>query len=131
MVVNLLILLFYSNVSFATGANFSAGSVPTSTPVVHVIVDGLVTKDTGSLSNISNANATTDVLSSNPLRQGLVLSNDSTTTVYIAFGSGALSSAYTFLLSPGAVYFMSPPIYTGRVTSFALASTGTLRVTEL
>ena len=83
------------------------------------------------LSNVANSVTSVSVLAANASRKGLIIHNDSTTTVYIAYAATASATAYTSRLTSNSEFFMPLPIYQGAISAISVAATGSLRVTEL
>lgn len=98
-------------------------------------VDGSVTanqnnKSTASVSSVANSGSSFTVLSSNSSAVGRSIYNDSSTNVYIKFGTTATTSDFTHKMSPGSFWEIPQPLYTGRIDAIASAATGSLRITE-
>lgn len=88
------------------------------------------------LSNVPGSSSSVTLQPANPLRKGLVIVNDSTSILYVKFGTAATPTSWTYLLSGSqaaipATYEMSTEIYTGLVTGIWASATGFARVTEL
>jgi hypothetical protein len=77
----------------------------------------------------------------NPSRRQLIVENSSTATLYLKYGTGATTSAYTVSLAPGDLY-EAPDVpatknevvrgpYDGVVTGIWTAANGFAMVTEL
>lgn len=87
---------------------------------------------TGTITSIANSTSSGVALAANANRKGLIIHNDSTTTVFIAFAATSSNSAFTIRLTNQASYIYSAPIiYTGIISSIATATNGNLRITEL
>lgn len=67
---------------------------------------------------------------SNAARKGAIVFNSATTNIYIAFGSTASTTSYTYKVLPGFTWEMSL-LYTGIVTWIADAASGNVQATEL
>lgn len=107
------------------------GNWPTSTPVT---VSSLPTATAGAYMSTSLAISSTSVVvaTANPNRKGLLLYNNSTTTVYIAYDSIASTAHLTYAIAAATTWTMPAPIYQGVVTAVrASTGDGKLLVTEL
>lgn len=92
----------------------------------------LPTAGTGTLSNVAGAAASTQLLASNANRKGVVIWNESTALLYVAYAAAASATAYTYQIVAGGYLEMAPPfIYTGIITGIWAAANGNARVTEL
>lgn len=86
-----------------------------------------------SLSNVSVSASNFTVLSTNAARQGAIIVNNGSATVYVKLGATATTSSYSYRLSANAQMSIpepGQPIYTGQIDAIGDAATGTLRVTE-
>src|SRR5579863_8269479 len=72
---------------------------------------------TATRSSVAAANSDTSLLASNSSRKGALFFNDSTATLYLAYGSGAAStSSYTVQIAPNGFFEMPPPLlFTGAI----------------
>lgn len=65
-------------------------------------------------------------------RRGLIIHNDSTEILYIAYGATATTTAYTYKIPVDAHWEMIDPIYQGRISGiWANNASGSARITEL
>lgn len=88
---------------------------------------------TATLSNVNDAAADTTLLASNANRIKATFYNDSTSTLYLKFGTGATTTSFTVKLGPEG-YFELPTdvVYTGQINGiWSSDSTGAVRITEL
>lgn len=87
---------------------------------------------TGVLSSVAaTVTVDTTILASNANRLGGTVFNDSISeTLYLAFATGASSTAYSVAVLPKG-YVEIPALYTGRVSGVWTAAIGSARVTEL
>lgn len=95
-----------------------------------------VQKSTAGTSNVAapvDASASSvTILASNASRLGAVITNASTATLYLKFGSSASATSWTFKLSPDAVLIVdSTLLYTGVIDGIWSAANGKAYVTEL
>ena len=88
------------------------------------------TIDAATLSNVSSSASSVSILAANSRRKGLVLVNDSTQAVYIAFAATASATSFTFKMTDASMLIMDPPIYTGPISAIWAAANGSMRVTE-
>lgn len=86
---------------------------------------------TATLANVTAAVATTVLRAANTARRGLLIFNDSTSVLYVNFGSAASSTAFTVKLAGGAYYEMPPTVYTGAINGIWVTANGAARVTEI
>ena len=101
----------------------TSGAVTSTVPVA----------STATLANITAATASTTLQAANSNRLGLVIYNDSTSVMYMKFGSTASSTSFTHQLQAGEVWELATGgcRYTGIVTGIWVSATGAARVTEL
>jgi len=85
---------------------------------------------TSSVTNVSAAVATTTLLVANVSRAGAAIYNDTTATCYLKLGASATTTSFTIALGRYE-YYEVPFGYTGIITGYWTAATGTARVTEL
>lgn len=84
------------------------------------------------LTNIGAAAASTTIAASNTARQALYIFNDSTEAMYVKYGTSASPTSFTVKLLAGDFWEMpTRPIYTGELTAYWAAASGTGRVTEV
>jgi hypothetical protein len=124
-----------------TDAQLRATPVPVSGPVTDaqlratpVPVSGTVNPSrpgTATTSNVTAAVTTNTILAANSARLGATIWNDSTSILYLRFGTfGASATAATVKLVADA-YFEVPNGYTGAIQGIWVAAVGAARVTEL
>lgn len=85
---------------------------------------------TGTLANVSGSASSVTLQASNTARKGLTIWNDSTSILYIKFGTTASATSATAKLVADA-YYEVPYGYTGIVTGIWVSATGNARVTEI
>lgn len=108
--------------------------------------DGLVPADAKGLAvNPSNQSAATaavtsqndqatnvQLLAANTNRKGVMIHNDSISTLFVNFGATASATAFSVKIPSDALYEMAAPIYTGQINGIWSAdATGAARITEL
>lgn len=87
---------------------------------------------TATLSNISSSASSVTLQASNNARKGWVIHNDSTSILYIKFGSSASTTSYTVKLAADGYYELPvTSVYTGIITGIWSSANGNARVTEL
>lgn len=86
---------------------------------------------TATLSQVAAAVTSTQLLTSNANRRGIMLYNDSTKIAYVAFAATASTSAFSIKLPPGSLYEKEEPIYTGTISAVWSGANGNMQITEL
>jgi hypothetical protein len=77
------------------------------------------------------ATAASEVLfNAEPQANGRMVFNDSTATLYLAFGPTASETAYTTQVAPGGLYEFPIPMYAGVVSGIWSAANGSARLTS-
>lgn len=91
-----------------------------------------VRKDTAALTNVASSITAVTILAANALRVGTVIVNDSTSILYVKYGSAASATSFTYLVAGGATLeLLRGVIYTGIITGIWVTANGFARVTEL
>lgn len=87
---------------------------------------------TATLTNVNDAATNATLLSANSSRMGFSIFNDSTSTLYMKFGTTASSTSYSVRIDPYGYYEMfGHGVYTGRIDGiWSVDSSGAARVTE-
>lgn len=85
---------------------------------------------TATLSNVSSSATNVTILAANTGRIGAQFYNDSTTVLYLKFGTTASATSFTVPLA-AATYYELPGGYTGNIDGIWASANGTCRVTEL
>lgn len=68
----------------------------------------------------------------NPKRQHLMIFNESTAVLYVAFDGTASLTSYSLQVAPGGIANFTPPIgHTGVVSGIWAAVNGSARITEI
>jgi hypothetical protein len=80
---------------------------------------------------VASAAADTTLKALNRNRIGMTVYNDSTSTLYLKYGTGASATSYTVRISGGGYWEMPVPIYTGAVNGNWVSADGSAYVTEL
>lgn len=91
---------------------------------------------TATLANVAGSVTSVTLQALNAARKGLVIVNDSTSILYVKFGSTASTTSYTYFMNGsigGVPSILELPAitYTGIVTGIWVAATGSARMTEI
>lgn len=85
---------------------------------------------TATLSSVAGNASSVTLLGANTSRKGMVIHNDSSAILYVAFAATATTSAFTYRLNPFDT--LEPKVnYTGLITGIWVSATGNARITEL
>lgn len=91
-----------------------------------------VRKDTATLANVASSITSVTLLAANANRLGAVIVNDSTSVLYVKYGSAAAATDFTYLVAAGATLeLLRGVIYTGIITGIWVTANGFARVTQL
>jgi hypothetical protein len=90
---------------------------------------GIVPGGTGTITSVGASVTSVTLKAANANRIGIIITNDSTANLYVAFAASATTSAYTVKLGPGGT--ATDVFYTGIVTGIWDSATGNARVTEV
>lgn len=113
---------FFRNVRIVDGDGNEVGS----------IVADLQRSSTATLSNVSDSDSNQTLLTANANREGVIIVNDSTATLYIKYGATASTSSFTYKVAPGATFEMPVPIFTGQLDGiWSSNASGAARITEM
>ena len=93
------------------------------------IIDLLDKSNSTSVSSVSSSITSVTILTSNANRKGATFFNDSTSTLYLKFGSTASMTSFSVVLVARA-FFEIPYKYTGIVDGIWNSASGAVRVTE-
>ena len=83
------------------------------------------------VSQVASSATVVTLMASNALRRGLCVFNDSSSVLYIKFGSSASATSYTVKLDAGGYYEMPANLYSGAVTGIWVSANGYAYVTEV
>lgn len=90
--------------------------------------------DNAALTNVAASASSVTLLSANTARIGAQITNDSSSVVYIKFGTTASLTSYTVSLAGAASapfsYYEVPAGYTGRIDAIWASAAGNARITE-
>lgn len=85
-----------------------------------------------SVTTVSDTASSTTLLSSNASRRGASFFNNSTSTLYMKFGTTASATDFTIAMAASSFYVLDAPVYTGRIDGiWSSDSTGAVLITEL
>ena len=93
------------------------------------IVSAPSSSSTATLANVSGSASSVTLQASNTSRKKLTIFNDSSTNLYIKYGSSASSTSFSYKLAP--LDTLEEQTYTGIVTGIWDSATGAARMTEL
>ncbi len=101
-------------------------------PLFHTSMGGAIqtTSATGTLSTVASVAASTVLLAANAARKGVIITNQSTSPLYLALAATASSSAFTARLDPSDCY-ETPFNYTGVISGIWATANGNALITEL
>jgi len=85
---------------------------------------------TASISRTATSTISANIQASNANRLGLIVFNDSSSYMFLKYGSTASSTSFTYKINPGANWEMPKPIYTGAVDVILDAGSGNAQTTE-
>lgn len=118
-------------------ANAGTGPFPVSDNGGSLTVDGTVNvalsgSSSATLANVNDAATSATLLSANSSRMGLSIFNDSTSVLYLKFGTTASTTSFTVRIDSYGYYEMfGHGVYTGRIDGiWNIDSTGAARITE-
>lgn len=84
-----------------------------------------------SLSSVVSSATNVTLLAANGNRAGVILVNDSTSTLFLKYGATATSSSYTYQIGAGVTWEMPAPIYSGKIDGIWSAANGNAVITEV
>lgn len=84
---------------------------------------------TGTLANVASSATVVTLQALNTSRLGWTVWNDSTSVLYLKFGSGASATSCTVKIAADG-YYELPFLYTGVITGIWASANGNARVTE-
>lgn len=90
------------------------------------------TTATATVTRVNDTASSTQLLAANTSRVGAIFHNDSTTTLFLKFGTTATTSSYTYQLLPEATMELPNPVFTGAIHGIWSANAaGAVQITEL
>lgn len=89
------------------------------------------TSSTATLSNVSASTASTTLITANTLRLSAIIYNDSTSILYLKYGTSASTTSFTAKLLSEDYFEIDIPVYTGIVTGAWASATGDAKITHL
>ena len=84
---------------------------------------------TGTLTNVTEATATTQLAASATGRRGFIVYNDTANVLLLKFRATASATSFTLKVAAGASWHMPDPMYTGLIHAISAGTGGTRRVT--
>jgi hypothetical protein len=105
--------------------------------VVRVDTDGSLQCETNPATsavktNVTSVTTSVTILAANANRRGAIIFNDSTSLLYISYGTGTTSTtSFSVRVAAGAVYLLDVPLYNGAMTGTWSAVNGAARVTDI
>lgn len=85
-----------------------------------------------SVSRVSASATAVTLAASNTIRVGLIIYNDSTSDLYVKFGSSASATDFTYFIPPtGTLEALAGVSYVGEISGIWTTATGAAQVTEL
>lgn len=82
------------------------------------------------LSSVAASASSVTLFASNSAAKGRFLTNDSSSSLYLAYASTATTSAYTVLIPANGYWEMPQPVFTGIVSGIWVSAVGNARLTE-
>jgi hypothetical protein len=86
---------------------------------------------TSAVTSVASSATVVTLLALNTSRRTAIIVNDSTSILYIKFGSGASLTSYTYRIPSYGTIEIDDPVYTGIVTGIWSSANGSARITEL
>lgn len=86
---------------------------------------------TSTVTRVTSSATVVTLKAANTSRRGLYIFNESTSLVYIKFGSTATSTDYTVRVAAGGYFELPTPVYNGIVTGIWASANGAAQVTEV
>ena len=86
---------------------------------------------TASVTSVAGSITAVTLLNSNTNRDQAIIVNDSSSILYVKYGTAATSALYTYKLVANATLELPQPIYTGIITGIWATATGAARITEV
>ena len=86
---------------------------------------------TAVLTSVASSVSSVTIAAANTARRMLLIYNDSTSVLYLAYAATATATAFTIKLPAASLYEMPSPVYTGIVTGIWSSANGSARVTEM
>jgi hypothetical protein len=116
----------------ALGSATSANSLPVVIASDQAAVTVIPSKPaTATLANVASSASSVTLQASNAARMGWSIFNDSTSVLYLKYGTTASATSYTVQIPAGGYFEVASPVYTGRIDGIWAAANGNARVTEL
>lgn len=118
----------FERVKLTLGADgVNAGDVSASNPIPAKETRAA----TSTLANVAGSASSITILALNAGRLGAAVFNDSSSALYLKFGTTASTSSFTVKIAAGGYFEVPHPCYTGRIDGIWDSATGNARVTEV
>ena len=85
---------------------------------------------TATLSNLAASATNVTLLEAKAKRVGVIVYNDSSSAMYIKYGSTASTTSFTYKILGTQTWEMPDPVYTGAIDCLWDSATGSARITE-
>jgi hypothetical protein len=105
--------------------------------IVRVDTDGSLQVETNpattaTKTNVTSTTSSVTILAANANRRGAIVFNDSTSVLYISYGTSTTSTtSFSVKVAAGAVYLLDVPLWNGAMTGIWSAAQGAARVTDI
>ena len=86
---------------------------------------------TSTLTSVASSATSVTLLASNAARRRMIVVNESSKTLFVAFAATATATAYTVAVAGNATYQGTLDDYTGIVTGIWSSAVGSARITEI
>lgn len=96
-----------------------------------VVVSQEKTSSTAVLTSVTASASTQQLVAANTARKKLIIFNDSSAILYVAFAATASLTAFTYKIAAGSSIELNLPIYPGVISGIWDSATGAARITEI
>lgn len=86
---------------------------------------------TATLTNVASSASSVQLLAVTTTRKAAYFFNDSTSAVYVKFGTTASATSFTVKIAAGGFYEIPKPVFTGKIDAIWDTANGSMRITEL
>ena len=91
----------------------------------------LISAGSVGISRVSSSVSSVQLLAANSARLGCIIVNDSTSTLFVKFGTTSSATSFTYKLTAGLTLEFPYPCYVGRVDGIWDIANGSAQVTEV
>jgi len=120
------------NVAVTNATALGQTTMSASSPITIASDQSPLVTATATRTSVGGSVTDVSLLAANAARKGAFFFNESTATLYLAYGAAATLTSYTVQLPPGSFFEMPPqPIFTGAVRGIWNVANGNVRITEL